>query len=106
MNCASLGCPDLLPEAFTAAQLQQQLDRAARGFVNHPRAVRVENKRLRVSSIYDWFKEDFGGDDRQLIEHLKSYAAPPLRSALDTVRGVDDHDYDWRVNSGSGAGSG
>lgn len=98
VNCAALGCPDLPGEAFTAQRLETQLERAARGFVNHPRAARVDGGRLRVSSIYSWFKDDFGGSDAGVIAHLKRYAAPPLRSALDAIRGVNGHDYDWRLN--------
>src|SRR6185503_17839522 len=35
VNCASLGCPNLQPHAFTAATLDAMLDEAARGYVNH-----------------------------------------------------------------------
>ena len=50
VNCASIGCPTLLPKPFTAAALQQMLDHGARLFVNHPRGVRAERGGLTVSS--------------------------------------------------------
>jgi len=98
LNCASLGCPDLQATAFTAANAEVLLDAAARAFVNHPRGARIADRRLTVSSIYVWFREDFGGTDDGVIRHLDTYADPPLKRALETVRGVAGHAYDWRLN--------
>jgi hypothetical protein len=98
LNCASLGCPNLQPRAFTRAAMEPVLDRAARAYVNHPRGSRVVGGRLRVSSIYVWYKDDFGGSDRGVIAHLKRYAAPPLAAALAPVTFIDGDDYDWSLN--------
>ncbi len=99
MNCASMGCPDLAPEPYRADRLDDQLDAAGHRFVNHPRAVRLEGGKLFVSSIYHWFKNDFGGDDRSVIKHLCAYAAPPLAMALQTRARIDGHAYDWAINA-------
>ena len=98
VNCASVGCPNLQASAFTAADSEQLLERAARDYVNHPRGCRVAGGKLRVSSIYIWFQEDFGDSDRGVIAHLKRYAAPALAAQLDRVDGIDGHDYDWALN--------
>lgn len=99
VNCASIGCPNLWPRAFRAATLEAALDDAAREFVNHPRGATVRpDGRLVVSSIYHWFKEDFGGTDAGVIAHLRRYAAPPLASRLATATSVADHAYDWALN--------
>lgn len=99
LNCASAGCPDLQPEPFTAAGTEALLERAARAFINHPRAARAENGRLTVSSIYAWFEEDFGGGEDGVIEHLRRYADAPLAAALKGADGVAGHDYDWALNA-------
>lgn len=99
INCASLGCPDLAPEPYRADRLDDQLDAAGHRFVNHPRAVRLEGGELLVSSLYHWFKEDFGGDDRSVIKHLCAYAAPSLAMALQTRDRIDGHAYDWGINA-------
>lgn len=98
VNCASLGCPNLAREPFQADRLDPQLDAAAYAFVNHPRGVRLEEGRLVVSSIYHWFKEDFGGDDRSVIRHLLAYAAPSLAMPLQKVGRIASHAYDWSLN--------
>ena len=98
VNCASIGCPNLRTEAFTGAKLSQQLDSAARDYVNSSRGVRFENGRAVVSSIYVWFEEDFGGTDRGVLDHLRTYAAPNLSRRLADVKSVGKHDYNWGLN--------
>ncbi len=101
VNCAALGCPNLRPQPFTAARLDAMLDAGARAYVNHPRGARVRDGKLRVSSIYVWFRADFGGDDAGVIAHVKHYAEPELRRALSGVRRIASHDYDWALNDAS-----
>jgi hypothetical protein len=98
VNCASVGCPSLQPEAYTAANMEALLERGAREYVNDPRGVEIVDGRLVVSSIYVWFKEDFGGDDAGVVAHLARYAAIELRARLQQVRRIDSHRYDWSLN--------
>ena len=98
VNCASLGCPNLLALAFTSANTEDLLDVGARAYVNHPRGARVEKGRLIVSSISDWFQGDFGGSDAGVIEHLKKHADPPLAKQLAGVKRIADDEYDWSLN--------
>lgn len=74
------------------------LDRGASAYVNHPRGVTFDGGKLTVSSIYEWFQEDFGGSETGVIAHLEKYAGPRLRARLSEREGYDDHRYDWRLN--------
>jgi len=98
VNCASIGCPNLQPQAYTSGNLEELLDAGARQYVNHPRGARVDKGRLTVSSIYVWFQPDFGGGDAGVIEHLRKYAEPPLAKKLAEVRRLDGDAYDWALN--------
>jgi len=98
LNCASLGCPSLQPQAFAAAAMEARLDEAARGFVNHARGVRIADGRLIVSSLYRWYAADFGGSDPAVIAHLRRYAAPPLAKALALLSSIAGDQYDWSLN--------
>ncbi|MBM3537915.1 MAG: DUF547 domain-containing protein [Alphaproteobacteria bacterium] len=93
LNCASLGCPNLMRTAFTASNTETLLEEAARGFVGHPRGVHLQGGKLIVSSIYIWFREDFGGSDTGIVEHLKRYGA-----VLDGRTRIDGDAYDWALN--------
>ncbi len=98
LNCASLGCPNLGSEAYRAADLESQLDAAARAYVNHPRGVAPDGGGWRVSRIYKWFVEDFGGNEAGVVTHLRRYAAPPLARALERRPAIESYAYDWALN--------
>ncbi|MEL6338020.1 MAG: DUF547 domain-containing protein [Pseudomonadota bacterium] len=98
VNCASIGCPNLAPAPYTAAALETMLEEGARAYVNHPRGAAVEGGRLLVSSIYEWFKEDFGDTDAGVIAHLKQYATGAHRDALAQASRLADDRYDWSLN--------
>ncbi|MCY4588335.1 MAG: DUF547 domain-containing protein [Bryobacterales bacterium] len=99
VNCASLGCPNLLPTAFTAANTETLLDTGSREYVNHPRGVDfVDDDFIVISSIYDWFVEDFDGSEEGAIKHLIQYADKELAERLRNFEGSVDYDYDWGLN--------
>ena len=98
VNCASIGCPDLRPEAFIGARVEQQLTEAARAYVNDPRGVSIKGGNVTVSKIYDWFIEDFGGDEGGVIDHLLDFAKPALAVELRRIGKLYDTSYDWSLN--------
>ncbi len=98
LNCASIGCPDLAPRAYTGAGLDRALTLAATAYVNDPRGVTIRDGRVTVSRIYDWFIEDFGGSEQTVLAHLKSYADEKLAADLVRIGRIDDTAYDWQLN--------
>lgn len=100
VNCASIGCPNLKPTAWRPAMLEADLGAAARDFVNHPRGVTVgPDGRIVVSSIYRWFREDFGDSDAGVLAHLAHHADPRLAASLRARNRIDGHRYDWSANT-------
>jgi len=98
VNCASLGCPNLQPEAFTPENSESLLEKGTREYVNHPRGVRPVGDRLQLSSIYDWFQADFGGSEEGVLRHLQQFAGPDVAGRLRGFHGKILYDYDWRIN--------
>jgi hypothetical protein len=98
LNLATLGSPNLQPEAYSGDKTEALLEKAAGEFINHPRGVEIKNGRLKVSSIYVWYDEDFGGSAEGLMEHWQRYATGSLADALRKYSGGLEHDYDWRLN--------
>ena len=99
LNCASLGCPNLAPVAYTSANIEQLLEQGARAYINHPRGVLCADGTCTLSSIYIWFQEDFGGDTEGVRQHLLLYANDQLATQLRAYRGKFKHDYDWHLNA-------
>ena len=98
VNCASIGCPNLALDAYAGALINEELERAARAYVNHPRGVAVEEGRVAVSKIYGWYQKDFGADDAEILAHIRKYADPDLLLSLEGVSEIGDYRYDWSLN--------
>lgn len=99
VNCAAYTCPHLIETAFTAANTESLLEAGAHAYVNSPRGVDVVDEDFMVlSSIYQWYPEDFGGTEEAVIEHLVEYADDELAAFLKGFEGAIDYDYDWTLN--------
>ncbi|MGF1606138.1 MAG: DUF547 domain-containing protein [Rhodothalassiaceae bacterium] len=99
VNCASVGCPNLDRDAYTGARVDQMLEENAQDFIASPRGLQdISNRGAKVSSIYHWFKEDFGGDDAGVLAHLKQFGGSEVAERLEGVSRVRGHDYDWSLN--------
>ena len=98
VNCASLGCPNLAKRVYRADNLEELLEQSAKDYVNHPRGARIVDGELHVSSIYEWFQIDFGGNVAGVVAHLRRYAKPELAKALARFDDFKD-EYDWTLNA-------
>ncbi|MGS2716959.1 DUF547 domain-containing protein [Eionea flava] len=99
VNCASLSCPNLLAQAFTADNTEQLLDQAARDYINHPRGVSVEAQKVTLSKIYDWYQEDFNHSANGVLQHVRQYANAELIAVLDQLnQPYFRYAYDWQLN--------
>nr|WP_322784257.1 DUF547 domain-containing protein [Photobacterium obscurum] len=92
VNCASLGCPDLQPQAFTASNSEHLLEQGAKRFINSTKGVRERGNKVQLSSIYDWYSVDFGTQS-DLQRHLNQYRVgkPILLNKI-------SYDYNWTLN--------
>lgn len=95
VNCASLGCPDLSPVPYEASHLDEQLDAAERRFLAQKKAVHREGDGWQLSSLFDWYAEDFGG--RAGVTRLILKHHPEWVGRLEPESPID-FDYDWRLN--------
>lgn len=92
VNCASLGCPNLQVKAFTSDNTEQLLEKAAKEFINSDKGALISGDSIQLSSIYDWFSDDFGSK-QELVQHLAKY-----RPELSTLNGKFSYEYDWDLN--------
>ena len=98
VNCAAIGCPNLRRSPFSGANVEPLLTIAAKDYINHPRGADIRDGELYVSSLYNWYAEDFGGSDAAIIEHLRDFARPRLTAALKGIDEISGSDYDWALN--------
>lgn len=99
LNCASSSCPVLRPWDWT----EEQLDSAARDFINDPGNVSVRENVVYLSRIFKWYRRDFPDDT---YAYLQQFAEPSLSDQLERAR--DDgyptkyFEYDWGLNDAGG----
>ncbi len=109
VNCASIGCPALRPEAFEASSLNAQLQDQAQRFLKDRTRNRFDREKdaLYVSKIFDWYRGDFekgflGASD--LEGFLALYAgslgltAAEKKSLIDGEIDVEFTEYNWSLN--------
>ena len=112
--CAAVSCPPLRAEAFRGDRLEAQLADQSRRFLAGATGLRIDHrkKRVEVSSIFDWFGEDFvgvynidstitgqGTEKGAVLEfvsrHVNDTDAQFLRTEDYSVAYLD---YDWSLN--------
>jgi len=98
LSCASVGCPAIQANAYTAANINKLLKQSAREFINHPRGLVVSRHEMRVSKIFDWYREDFG-DDKRLLKLFAHYADDKKALYILGFSGDMKFNYDARPNS-------
>jgi hypothetical protein len=90
VNCAAKSCPPLLNKAWTAANLEADLERQTRAFVNNPQANLISVNQASLSKIFEWYAADFGN----LADFLNRYS-PVKISGKTSIR---YQEYDWSLN--------
>lgn len=111
LNCASSSCPELPREPYLPEQLDSQLDREARSFINDKDNVRFDPSEniLYLSSIFKWYEEDFVGwlgenhpiGHPTLRDYVLLYLAEPARGTLAArpePPSLEFLPYDWGLN--------
>jgi Protein of unknown function, DUF547 len=107
VNCASIGCPALRTDAFTASKLEGQLEDGMIRFMGDRTRNRVAGGKLEVSAIFKWFKEDFEkghGGLARLEDVFARYAVqltdkPDEQAKLrERALPVTHLEYDWSLN--------
>lgn len=100
--CASIGCPGLRAEAFTAKKLKEQLDDSTKRFLNDSSRNRYDlaNKELALSSIFKWYKDDFTKEKGSVQAFIFPYMDSLKGETLGTVQKVPIKylDYNWSLN--------
>jgi len=96
VNCASTGCPWLLNEAITAANLEEKLDFGSRSYVQR---TTVTEGGIQESQNIEWVGGDFaagGGVRAFLVAHLEGDAATFVG---DEANEIGYFEYDWSLNA-------
>lgn len=105
VNCASVGCPALRPEAFTGRKLDDQLEDSTRRFLTDRQRnyLDEDDARLYVTPLFKWYDEDFsGGEVKEYLADQASLLADSEKQKSVIEEGsyrLSYTDYDWDLNT-------
>ena len=108
VNCASIGCPALREEAYTADKLEQQLTQQTERFLTDSSRNYIKGNAIYLSSIFKWYGEDFEAGFRgtKSIQSFIGLYADALKLDAQqsaTLKKQDFNvkflDYDWKLNA-------
>ena len=97
--CGTASCPWLARDAYTAANLDELLDRQTRSYMGQERNVKVDKSRkeLTVSEIFKWMREDFGKSEADVVRYIAKYRADGPGFANGGWK-LKYFPYDWTLN--------
>lgn len=111
--CAAVSCPRLRNEAYRGRELERQFEEQSGEFAKHRNEIDPENRRVTLSAILDWYKQDFasyrpeapallgGPHDKHAgsVGYLVRYADPAHRAFLRSGEyEIKIGEYDWTLN--------
>ena len=97
LNCMAVSCPRLPKTPFTAAKLDEELDREAKFFFSEPRNLTVnkEKKEIQLTEILKFFTEDFVPAKAPT---LHDYVSKWTSQEIPRDYKIEFVDYDWSIN--------
>lgn len=103
LNCASGSCPVLRAEAYSSEKLDQQLDDQARQFLQDKARNRFDlaTKTAWLSSIFSWYRQDFGENEKAMLLAAAKHAPEEIRAAIEadpSAWKIKYLPYDWSLN--------
>ena len=108
VNCASIGCPALLEEAYTGTKLEQQLDAQTKRFLADTSRNYAKGDTVYLSAIFKWYGDDFtqgfaGADSVEtfllLYPNALQLNAEQQAAAKKQQLDIDFLDYNWSLNA-------
>lgn len=93
INCASISCPKLINEAYTAENIDKQLEKVTRDFINSDKND-ISSDSAKLSSIFEWYKGDYTENGLTLIEYINQYSETKMKPEAD----ISYKDYNWDLN--------
>lgn len=94
INCASYSCPVLTRDAYREAEIEAQLQDAARIFINDTERNKIAAEGAQISKIFKWFRSDFESPGTSLWDYLNTYSS----TKLSTEAPIEFLPYDWSLN--------
>lgn len=90
VNCAAVSCPPLKNGAYSAKNLDAQLESQTKKFINNAKYNTLGKNEIKVSKIFEWYGKDFGDIASFVLRYADKTVKPSAK--------VSYNEYDWSLN--------
>ena len=97
--CGAKGCPPIKERIPTAQNVDNFLEERLRELMNDKRYLRLnpELETISVSELFNWYREDFGGDDKAILAFINKYRT----NSIPNKYKLKFYNFDWGLNASS-----
>ena len=95
LNCGAKSCPYVA--IYDARLMDEQLDEIASQYLNRSSDYKPDENKVYVTSLFSWFRGDFGGKNGIKDDFLKKYEVIPEEADPD----LEYQEYDWTLELGN-----
>jgi hypothetical protein len=96
LACGAISCPELYNLAFLPKNIDQLLDERAKLALKYDSFIIVDqsNRVVKISKIFEWYKQDFENSGLSIIEYINQYKDKKIPLNYD----IEYYEYDWTLN--------
>lgn len=88
-----MSCPKLMRKAYTADKIDEQLNQAAKQFINSDKND-LSSTPPKVSMVFKWYKKAITENGGTVVDFINKYAG----NAIPKNTELSYKDYDWSLN--------
>ena len=93
--CGAVDCPPIVGFAYTPEKLEQQLETQTKKALNNAAFIKPTSNGIELSQIFKWYVNDFGGNQKSVVEFINNYRTTPIKSSDK----ISYYNYDWNLNN-------
>ncbi|MEW7290143.1 DUF547 domain-containing protein [Aquimarina sp. 2304DJ70-9] len=97
LNCGSMSSPRLWNRAYTSENINEALEERTREFINDPQRNQITSSTVKISQVFEWYKEDFESYDIDVADFINQYATVKINK----ISKNSYITYDWSLNKKS-----
>jgi len=106
VNCASVGCPPLRKQIYTADNLEAMLEENTRRAFNTPYHLRTSGDTLYGTELFKWYEQDFVEAAGSVRDFIDQWANDEVAVEVSRTSTLEYIDYDWSLNRPSNFSTG
>ena len=93
--CGAVDCPPIVNFAYTPEKLEQQMETQTAKALNNPAFIKVTGEATSLSKIFQWYVQDFGGNQKSIISFINKYR----KQIIEDSDKIKYYEYNWQLNN-------